>query len=521
MLVVALLGVLGGVAVVALGASTVPAPTIVSKSPSVSPTSSTSETFTFSGAPASGGYQCSLDGSAFATCTSPKTYTGLASGSHTFQLRATDKGNKLSDPVSYTWVVDATPPVVSSINRVSSSPTNASSVAWTVTFSESVSGVDATDFALVKTGITGASTTVTVTGSGAVYTATLASTGSGDGSVGLNLADNDSILDGVGNKLGGTGTGNGNFTGLVYTIDRTPPTNAPTITSGPSGLVNTSSATFTFNSSESGVTSFRCQIDAGPVQVCSSPAGFSGLPDGARTFTVRAADTAGNVSLAAATRNWTIDTTPPPAPALGTKPDDPNGDGIVNFDWTDTESPLTYKCSLENGSFVSCTGGTTPTSARYIVDVSNDGTHQFAVRAYDAAGNFSTTFYSWKVLHAVNVVVDGNADGLLYPDGPTRTLALTLHNPNNFPVTITLITVSVSASPSGCAADVNGSNPNIVLTQSNIDGSGTQTITVPANTNLLLPAANRPTIRLRDTGLDQEPCKTKSFTLSYLAKGSK
>jgi hypothetical protein len=351
-----------------------------------------------------------------------------------------------------------------------------------------------------------------VTGSGAVYTTTLTSTGSGDGSVGLNLVDNDSVADSLGNKLGGAGAGNGSLTGQVYTIDRTPPTNAPTITSGPSGLVNSASATFSFSSSESGVTGFRCQIDTGPIQVCASPATFSGLPDGSRTFTVRAADAAGNVGSAAATRTWTIDTVPPPAPVLTNKPDDPNGDGIADFTWTDSEAGVTFKCSVENGSFASCSS-----PFHTIVDVSNDGTHQFAVRAFDAAGNFSTTAYSWKVLHAVNVVVDGNAVGLLYPGGPTREIALVLHNPNNFPVTISLISVTVSASPDNCSAAT-----NVHLEQSSVgNGLSPQTVTVPANTNLTVPSALRPTISLLNLPSSQDACKDGTFTLSYLAKGSK
>jgi large repetitive protein len=508
-----LLAVAAAVTVAVTGALAAPtvAPPTITGSPA-NPTASTSAPFTFTGAPSGGSYQCSLDAAAFATCTSPKTYTGIATGTHTFRVSAVDKNNKMSDPASFTWTVDATPPTVSSIARAAASPTNASSVQWTVTFSEPVNGVDPTDFALVKTGITGGSSTVTVTGSGAGYTATMASTGSGDGSVGLNLGDNDSIKDALNNPLGGTGNGNGNFTGQVYTIDRTPPTNAPTITSGPSGLVNSSSATFVFTSAESGVAGFRCQIDAGPVTVCSSPATFSGLPDGSRTFTVRAADAAGNVGVAAATRSWTIDTVPPPLPVLGTRPDDPNGDGIANFDWTNAESPVTYQCSLENKPFFSCTS-----PYRSIVDVSNDGQHQFAVRAFDLAGNFSTTFYSWKVLHAVNVVVDGNAVGLLYPGGPAREIALTLHNPNNFPVTITIISATVSASPAGCSAAT-----NVDLLQSNVgNGTNPQTVTVAANTNLTIPSALRPTIRLVETGLNQQACKNGIFTLSYLAKGSK
>ena len=93
---------------------------------------------------------------------------------------------------------------------------------FTVTFSESVTGVGTADFAAVATGVSGAAVN-TVTGSGTTYTVTI-STGTGSGTVGLNLVDDDSIIDAVGNPLGGAGAGNGNFTGEIYTVNRAPAT---------------------------------------------------------------------------------------------------------------------------------------------------------------------------------------------------------------------------------------------------------------------------------------------------------
>ncbi|MDT4936634.1 MAG: large repetitive protein, partial [Pseudonocardiales bacterium] len=319
------------------------------------------------------------------------------------------------------------------------------------------------------------------------------------------------IQDAVGNGLGGSLP----VPGPAYTFDTTAPTVAPTISTGPSGLVNSASETFAF-SGETGA-SFQCALGstASPA-ACSSPTSYSGMAQGAHTFYVRQLDAAGNVGTLFASRSWIVDTVPPPAPVIGTKPDDPNGDGIANFDWTDSESPVAYRCSLENKPAISCTS-----PLRTILDVSNDGQHQFAVTAVDAAGNTSTASYTWKVLKGVNVVADGNAVGLLYPGGPTRTIALTLHNPNNFPVTINTITVTVSAggSPAGCDA-----SSNIAIQQSNVgNGPSPQTVTVPANSNLTLPygTATRPTIRLVETGLDQQACKNGSFGLTYLATGSK
>ena len=114
-------------------------------------------------------------------------------------------------------------PTVSSIAKTDSDPTSAATLHYTVTFSESVTGVDATDFSLVPgAGVTGASIT-NVSGTGAVYTVTV-DRGIGTGTLGLNLVDDDSIKNTANTPLGGAGTGNGNFTGAFYTITNAAPT---------------------------------------------------------------------------------------------------------------------------------------------------------------------------------------------------------------------------------------------------------------------------------------------------------
>jgi hypothetical protein len=98
-----------------------------------------------------------------------------------------------------------------------------------VGFSESVAGLDLADFDLTTTGTT--VTTVTlVAGGPTTYTVTV-NTGSGDGMIRLDLLDDDSILDGAGNPLGGAGASNGDYrAGPAYTIDKTPPTVSMTTT---------------------------------------------------------------------------------------------------------------------------------------------------------------------------------------------------------------------------------------------------------------------------------------------------
>jgi ELWxxDGT repeat protein len=119
------------------------------------------------------------------------------------------------------WVLD-TAPVVRSIVRADPDPTTASSVDFTVTFTEDVDGVGTEDLVLMTTGaISGASVTAVSpsTGPATTYTVTVA-TGSGDGTIRLDVSDDDTIVDGAGNPLGCSGTGNGDYTaGELYTID--------------------------------------------------------------------------------------------------------------------------------------------------------------------------------------------------------------------------------------------------------------------------------------------------------------
>ena len=89
-----------------------------------------------------------------------------------------------------------------------------------------------------------------------------------------------------------------------WNIDLTPP--QTTITSGPTGLVKTAEATFTFSSSDSPPV-LSCALDTGAFSLCSSPKSYSALPDGTHTFSVRAEDQAGNIDPSPATRSWVVD----------------------------------------------------------------------------------------------------------------------------------------------------------------------------------------------------------------------
>ncbi|MDP9696365.1 UNVERIFIED_ORG: hypothetical protein J2X79_003945 [Arthrobacter globiformis] len=84
--------------------TTAPETTITSGPPAT--TTSTSASFAFTSSEANSTFQCSLDGAARAACTSPRTYTALSTGSHTFSVWATDAaGNTDATAATQTWSV--------------------------------------------------------------------------------------------------------------------------------------------------------------------------------------------------------------------------------------------------------------------------------------------------------------------------------------------------------------------------------------------------------------------------------
>jgi hypothetical protein len=124
------------------------------------------------------------------------------------------------------YTVDKSIPAVTSIVRTDPSPTVADTIHYAVTFSEPVTGVDGSDFTLWPSGNITAFMLTQLEGSGANYTVTI-NTGTGDGTLRLGIGEDDTIIDAVGNPLGGPGIGNGNFEGETYTVNK----NAPVVVS--------------------------------------------------------------------------------------------------------------------------------------------------------------------------------------------------------------------------------------------------------------------------------------------------
>jgi autotransporter-associated beta strand protein len=276
-------------------------------------------------------------------------------------------------------LVEATPPPsVSAITRVNTAASNASSVQYTVRFSESVSGVDLSDFSLSRAG-TVSGNIASVTGSGDTYTVTVSGI-TGDGTLRLDLNSAGTGINGARNnaiEAGYTG-------GEVYTFDHSAPTapSAPDLASGSdTGVSNadniTSITTPVFTGTAEANATVRLYDTDGMTLLGTATADASGhwsitsstLSDGVHAITARATDAAGNVSAASAATSVSINATAPTLAAAITLSDTmlKLGDtATVTFSFSEAVSGFTLAdVSVSNGvlsGLVSSDGGFTWTA---------------------------------------------------------------------------------------------------------------------------------------------------------------
>ncbi len=112
---------------------------------------------------------------------------------------------------------------------------------------------------------------------------------------------------GVKDKNGNTMGANKSWTFTTVT----PPETTIDPNTGPTGTVASTSASFSFSSSEANST-FRCSLDGSAFAPCASPEDYPGpLSQVNHTFRVRAIDPTGTQDPTPASRTWTVDTTAP------------------------------------------------------------------------------------------------------------------------------------------------------------------------------------------------------------------
>jgi Bacterial Ig domain/Bacterial Ig-like domain/Right handed beta helix region len=383
---------------------TTPPDTTINSAPA-DPSTSTSASFAFNSSESGSTFQCKLDSGSFAACTSPKSYSSLSTGSHTFSVRATDAaGNTDASPGSWTWTINApsdTTPPDTSITSGPSNPTTATSPSFAFTSTEAGSTFQCK----------------LDSGAFAACTSPKSYSGLSTGSHTFSVR----ATDAAGNTDASPAT-------QTWTInppaDTTPPDT--TITSGPSGATNDSTPSFAFTASESGST-FQCRVDSGAYAACTSPWTTPALADGSHTVNVRATDAAGNNDASPATRSFTVDTVAPTTTITSSPPAlSLSGSGSVTF--TVNESGATSQCRLDGGAWTACT-------SPYQVSGLGIGGHTVDVRSTDAVGNVESPgpSASWTVVLPVT-------------NGPTVTLVAP--TANSTVATTTRLSANAS-SPSG------------------------------------------------------------------------
>jgi hypothetical protein len=346
---------------------TSPPPTAIIDAKPEKATMTTAATFSFHSSPVGAGFECRLDSDPFEDCDSGTvTYAGpLTATSHTFQVRASN-ANGTGAPVSYTWTVDLTPPLASIVSH----PADPSpgSAAFRYSSNEAGSKFECR-LMPIEASFSACNT----------QPKTYPALADGDYEFEVRAVDPAGIVQ-------------ADPTSFAWTVDNllddtTPPETS--ILARPPDPSASSTAAFTYASSEPG-SSFECELDGGGFVACAaSGVLYAGLGDGQHSFEVRATDSSGNTdpSPAGYTFDVALPPTPqaapaPPAPSptappqtgLALRPQARTGDRTPSFRFRSASPGASFQCRVDRGAFKPCRSPFTTRTLSY-------GRHTFSVRA--------------------------------------------------------------------------------------------------------------------------------------------
>ncbi len=304
---------------------------------------------TFSSKATGAAFECSLDSAPFSACTTPKSYSDLDDGEHTFKVRAVAAGNTDQTPASTSWTVNAFP------NLAIDSGPDPETSETSATF----------EFSTSEDGATVAPTTACKLDGGELRpcSSPITYTDVDDGEHTFTLRATDAY-------------------GKQTTVSRTWIVDAvgsnTLIDSAPPARTSSTDASIAFHSPDAAAT-FECSVDHGPYEPCTSPTDLQGLDEGLHSFRVRAIDAAGTQDPTPAATSWSVDLTPPDS-VIDAGPGALTQDETPTFEFSSNEVGSSFACSVDGGDFVGCD---TP----FTTEALADGDHQFAVLATDSVGN--------------------------------------------------------------------------------------------------------------------------------------
>ncbi|MGI5865641.1 MAG: YCF48-related protein, partial [Myxococcales bacterium] len=151
-----------------------------------------------------------------------------------------------------------------------------------------------------------------------------------------------------------------------------------TFTRQPPAVSRQRSAVFEFQSDESA--RFACALDGAPALPCLSPASYDDLADGEHRFSLSARDDVGNAETLEAV--FLVDATAPET-QLDAAPLALSNQQPAIFQFSSDDPTATFECSADSAPFSACSS---PLELNL-----REGTHTFAVRAVDPAGNADPT----------------------------------------------------------------------------------------------------------------------------------
>lgn len=381
--------------------------------------------------------ECRLDQAQFETCASPKTYTGLAPGKHSFRVRAVDgAGNTDPTPASREWEVDVKAPAtklteapddfsrggdrfeftssekhssfecklddgeyeacaspktypalddgehrfhVRALDRAGNHDASPASRKWTVDTNPPETAIEKGPPHVSHKAI---ATFTLSSEAGASFECRLDDHGWGECGQVSGLTDGKHVMRArARDRAGNVDPSPASWS---WRIDLPPDTS---ITHGPSGATSSTSAAFRFSSNDTAAT-FQCKLDDRSWSSCSSGKTYTGLPQGSHTFRVRARDSAESNDPSPAARTWKVDTVAPNTTVTSASV----AGKTATFSFSSSETGSTFECRLDGGAWQACSSSASYGGLKH-------GHHVFRVRATDAAGNRDAT----PAVRAINV----------------------------------------------------------------------------------------------------------------------
>jgi fibronectin type 3 domain-containing protein len=374
----------------------------------------TTPDFTFSSSEPTGAtFECSIDGAAYAACSTPKTLGALSNGSHTFAVKAIDTAaNHSTVAASWTWTVDTVAPTVPATYQLIGPASRPDPPQFK--FSAATDAHGPIVYRLLRDTV---DTGIVASTCGSFLCATdssIIADGSDDGIYHYAVT----ATDAAGNRS--------STADIIVTIDGGPPS-VPAGVRTPSALTR-SAPVISWNASTGVPTSYRVFRGSDSIGTVNAPATtfsdvtlpLDGTKDGAYAYSVASIDAAGNQSAASSPVQIVFDSTHPlPAGSLAMAQSPTAAKPVLVWPGSASNDVAGYNV-YRGGTLI--TGAPLQATSYSDSGLDADGTYLYTVRAVDKAGNESADSQGASVLYDTTAPGTPGASAVAAPSGGTATV---------------------------------------------------------------------------------------------------